>query len=86
MVWIHGGGNVEGSGAYTDYIPDMLVAEGVVVVTINYRLGALGEYNVIIWNWSENRVEQNDVETIPNKPNSEIFEYVRRFAHIPNLL
>lgn len=41
MVWIHGGAFITGSGAGT-YDPSRLVAEGVVVVTINYRLGALG--------------------------------------------
>ena len=40
MVWIHGGGFVGGES--DDYNPTALVADGVVVVTINYRLGALG--------------------------------------------
>lgn len=41
MVWLHGGGFVTGSGA--DYDPARLVATGqVIVVTVNYRLGALG--------------------------------------------
>lgn len=43
MVWVHGGGWVIGAGSYDQYGPDMLVAEGVVVVTLNYRLGAFGE-------------------------------------------
>lgn len=43
MVWIHGGGFVNGSGAQTLYDGTRLAKEGdVVVVTINYRLGALG--------------------------------------------
>jgi len=41
MVWIHGGAFVAGSGG-SDYDPVRLVEEGVVVVTLNYRLGALG--------------------------------------------
>jgi para-nitrobenzyl esterase len=41
MVWIHGGAFIAGSGSDA-YLPDRLVAEGVVVVTLNYRLGALG--------------------------------------------
>lgn len=41
MVWIHGGAFITGSGAGT-YDPTRLVEEGIVVVTINYRLGALG--------------------------------------------
>src|ERR1700733_2569302 len=40
MVWIHGGALV--SGESDDYNPAPLVADGVTVVTINYRLGALG--------------------------------------------
>src|SRR5215471_20612922 len=40
MLWIHGGALVVGES--NDYDPAMLVARGVVVVTINYRLGALG--------------------------------------------
>ena len=40
MVWIHGGGFVGGES--DDYNPSALVAHGVIVVTINYRLGALG--------------------------------------------
>jgi len=40
LVWIHGGG-LEQDGA-RDYDGTKLAADGVVVVTINYRLGALG--------------------------------------------
>jgi len=40
MVWIHGGALVVGES--DDYNPAALVRDGVVVVTINYRLGALG--------------------------------------------
>jgi len=40
MVWIHGGALVTGES--DDYLPTKLVQEGVTVVTINYRLGALG--------------------------------------------
>ena len=40
MVWIHGGALVTGES--NDYNPAKLVADGVTVVTINYRLGALG--------------------------------------------
>ena len=40
MVWIHGGGLT--SGESSDYDPSALVNSGVIVVTLNYRLGALG--------------------------------------------
>jgi len=40
MVWIHGGDLTAGES--NDYNPAGLVRDGVIVVTINYRLGALG--------------------------------------------
>jgi carboxylesterase type B len=40
MVWVHGGSLRTGES--DDYTPAGLVRDGVVVVTINYRLGALG--------------------------------------------
>jgi para-nitrobenzyl esterase len=40
MVWIHGGSLLTGES--NDYNPAALVRSGVIVVTINYRLGALG--------------------------------------------
>lgn len=42
MVWIHGGGHQFGSGDTMYYQSDSLPAKGVVVVTINYRLGPFG--------------------------------------------
>lgn len=43
MVWIHGGGFITGSGALPVYDGSLLAREGdVVVVTLSYRLGALG--------------------------------------------
>jgi len=43
MVWIHGGGFTAGSGSTAIYDGQHLARRGdVVVVTINYRLGALG--------------------------------------------
>ena len=43
LFWIHGGGHVQGSGSETLYDGARLAIAGdVVVVTINYRLGALG--------------------------------------------
>ncbi len=40
MFWIHGGGLINGSSI--PYNPELLVKNGVIVVTINYRLGFLG--------------------------------------------
>ena len=40
MVWIHGGAFIAGES--DDYNPAGLIRHGVIVVTINYRLGAFG--------------------------------------------
>ena len=40
LVWIHGGGLTQDAGR--NYDPAKLAADGIVAVTINYRLGALG--------------------------------------------
>jgi para-nitrobenzyl esterase len=42
MVWIHGGSNTAGSGEAAGFDQRTLVRRGMVLVTINYRLGALG--------------------------------------------
>src|ERR1700691_4453924 len=42
MVWIHGGGFVVGSGAEPRYDGARLARRGIVVVTVNHRLNALG--------------------------------------------
>lgn len=41
MLWIHGGGNTTGLKDYYDFAT-LVATQNVVVVTINYRLGALG--------------------------------------------
>ncbi|MFN3314056.1 MAG: carboxylesterase/lipase family protein [Hyphomonas sp.] len=42
MVWIHGGAHQYGSGSQAIYQANGLVEQGVVLVTINYRLGPFG--------------------------------------------
>jgi len=42
MVWIHGGGYMWGSGREPKFDGTALARKGVVLVTINYRLGVLG--------------------------------------------
>jgi para-nitrobenzyl esterase len=42
LVWIHGGGFSQGSGSVPIYDGANLAGQGVVVVTINYRLGVFG--------------------------------------------
>ncbi len=45
MVWIHGGGFNNGSGTAALYDGAALARRGVVVVTVNYRLGRLGFFD-----------------------------------------
>ncbi|KAI2474218.1 esterase B1-like isoform X2 [Diabrotica virgifera virgifera] len=42
MVWIHGGGFAFGSNSSTEYGPEYLMLEDIVLVSVNYRLGFLG--------------------------------------------
>jgi para-nitrobenzyl esterase len=42
MVWIHGGGFTRGSGTSDAYDGENFARQGVVLVTINYRLGVFG--------------------------------------------
>lgn len=42
LVWVHGGAYLTGSGSIAWYDGTRLAQRGAVVVTINYRLGALG--------------------------------------------
>ena len=44
LVWIHGGGLVNGGGDSPNYDGSVFAQKGVVVVTFNYRLGVLGFY------------------------------------------
>lgn len=42
MVWFHGGGFYLGAGSWESYNGTQLARDGVVLVTVNYRLGAFG--------------------------------------------
>jgi para-nitrobenzyl esterase len=44
MVWLHGGGFVGGSGSGAGTAGDAFAKQGVILVTINYRLGRLGHF------------------------------------------
>jgi para-nitrobenzyl esterase len=46
MVWIHGGAFVQGSGRVPWYDGRNFARDGIVLVTINYRLGPLGFLNL----------------------------------------
>ena len=45
MVWLHGGSNRVGAGSETTYNGAALAARGVVLVTVNYRLGVIGFFS-----------------------------------------
>jgi carboxylesterase type B len=47
MVWIHGGGFFNGSGGTHMYGPQYLLDKDIILVTMNYRLGALGTLNCL---------------------------------------
>jgi len=49
MVWIHGGAYMMGSGNDVIYQPDYLMAKDVILITINYRLGALGKICIFLF-------------------------------------
>jgi para-nitrobenzyl esterase len=44
MLWIFGGGGTMGAGSVGTYHGDAFARDGIVLVTINYRLGALGGF------------------------------------------
>lgn len=45
MVWIYGGGYTSGSGSQSMYDGEALAKKGAIIVTFNYRLGALGFFS-----------------------------------------
>lgn len=60
MVWLHGGAYVLGSGSQPLYDGRRLVRTGeVIVVTVNYRLGALGFLDLSSFNTSRRRFDSN---------------------------
>ena len=50
MVFIHGGAFIAGSSDRAMYGPEFLMTEDIVLVTVNYRLVALGNFR----RWSKN--------------------------------
>lgn len=49
LVWIYGGGLTAGVIHPTTFGPDFLVADNVLVVAMNYRIGALGKLYIIMF-------------------------------------
>jgi para-nitrobenzyl esterase len=45
MVWLHGGSNMVGSGTQTTYDGVSLTRNGIILVTLNYRLGVMGFFS-----------------------------------------
>lgn len=48
MIWIHGGAFEMGSSDENIYGPDFLITKEIILVTINYRIGALG---ILLWHF-----------------------------------
>ncbi|WP_313390057.1 carboxylesterase family protein, partial [Leclercia sp.] len=59
MVWLHGGGFTIGAGGLPPYDGKALAQRGVVVVTLNYRLGHLGFFAHPALAGEEERVVHN---------------------------
>ena len=59
MVWLHGGAYILGSSSQALYDGRRLAAGGVVVVTVNYRLGALGFLDLSCFNTARRRFDSN---------------------------
>lgn len=60
MVWLHGGAYVLGSGSQSLYDGRRLASSGdVIVVTVNYRLGALGFLDLSSFSTSRRRFDAN---------------------------
>lgn len=59
MVWLHGGAYVQGSSSQLLYDGRRLVADDVVVVTVNFRLGALGFVDLSSFNTAGRRFDSN---------------------------
>lgn len=54
IFFIHGGGFASGSGNNFFYGPDFLLEQDVILVTLNYRLGAFGFLSLNTKNYSGN--------------------------------
>jgi para-nitrobenzyl esterase len=60
MVWLHGGAYILGSGSQPLYDGRRLASSGdIVVVTVNYRLGALGFLDLSSFNTARRRFDSN---------------------------
>ncbi|MGH1471418.1 MAG: carboxylesterase/lipase family protein [Cellvibrionaceae bacterium] len=46
MLWVYGGGGVMGAGSVPTYNGEAFARDGIILVTVNYRLGALGGFSI----------------------------------------
>lgn len=75
MVWVHGGSNTHGSANI--YNGSRLVADNdVVVVTINYRLGAFG--------WFDHPALKQDGDTLANSGNFGTLDIIKSLEWVQN--
>ena len=59
LVWLHGGAYVLGSGSQPLYDGRRLAGDGVIVVTVNYRIGAFGFLDLSSFSSSRQRFDSN---------------------------
>ena len=79
MVFIHGGSYLYGSG--NRYNGSALVQYGVVMVSINYRLGALGMLTVrLYWSESESDIASRSAHTEQRQTSRKTFAFTLAFA------
>lgn len=64
MVFFHGGAFMFGSNTKDFYSPEYLLRKDVVLVVVNYRLGALGKLNIVKYNWLEQCVKSFKFELL----------------------
>lgn len=84
MVWVHGGGNVEGSAEWP-LLGSTLAQQGVIVVSLNYRLGVFGFFaNRALSAESPHRVSGNYGHLDQVEALRWVKRNIRRFGGDPN--
>ncbi len=71
FLWVHGSGTVLGSGSYYD-ASKLALATDAVVVTFNYRLGALG------WLWTSGMLAENKGSNFALQDQQAAMQWVQR--------
>ena len=65
MYWIYGGALVVGSNTYQEYGPNIWMDQDIIVVAVNYRLGAFGFLSTATEELPGNLGHWDQVETGP---------------------